>query len=336
MNEIKRNKAKKMRRQSPKLTVPQTTLENLENIIEGFYKLRVSSEISTVGEKVYPDKPKETAKNKVSLALSFLRDIGILGGQKGDILSSLTKTGKTLGHKIQFESETDKINYWQLIIRSNRVCVNLVNHIFDKGDVTREEFQKALYSTAGYSDIPKNIFTGANALIELLCKTGFVRPMQHTKAKSKKDKFNVSQKIQYSNLDSIADNEKNVFIPAKRINELKNIKNSEFDLTRLIKYCEEINSNYPDNIFSVIFLCRAILDHCPPIFNEENFKSVIAHIDKSAKSELTPLSEILKGKADYQIHKQIKKGKREVIPIPEDIDFSDKMNTLIARIIENI
>ena len=60
------------------------------------------------------------------------------------------------------------------------------------------------------------------------------------------------------------------YIDFSRIQELNDLKkkgNNQFDLTKLIEMCEELNKCYSDKCFlAVVMLLRSILDHVPPIF----------------------------------------------------------------------
>ena len=124
------------------------------------------------------------------------------------------------------------------------------------------------------------------------------------------------------------------FIDIQIIEHLRNTTNKNFDLSRLVRYCEETNDNFRlGNYSSVIFLTRAILDHCPPIFGYKNFDNVAAQYGGSSfKSIAQRLNTSLKKIADHHIHKQI--GKKEVLPVQEEIDFSNDINFLLARIVE--
>jgi hypothetical protein len=120
------------------------------------------------------------------------------------------------------------------------------------------------------------------------------------------------------------------------ITQLKGINNSNFDVARLIKYCEEINDNFiRENYSSVLFLSRAILDHCPPIFGEKNFKSVADHWKHhSGKHLMIKLKDTLKPIADHSLHKHI--SNKESLPVKEEIDFIIQLNFLLGQIIEKL
>lgn len=126
------------------------------------------------------------------------------------------------------------------------------------------------------------------------------------------------------------------FVSQTHIDQLKKIKNKNFDVCRLLKYCEEINDNFRRrNYSSVVFLSRAIVDHCPPIFGQKNFDFVVAQCGGSSfKKVAGRLNSSLKKIADHHIHKQI--GKKESLPVEEEIDFSNDLNFLLGRIIENL
>jgi hypothetical protein len=69
----------------------------------------------------------------------------------------------------------------------------------------------------------------------------------------------------------------------ERIEELTGTKPSGYDLKKMIKLCNELNDNYSrHNFYASAMLCRAIIDHIPPVFGFENF-SEVANNYKSEK-----------------------------------------------------
>ena len=124
------------------------------------------------------------------------------------------------------------------------------------------------------------------------------------------------------------------YINADRIRELKNIKSEDFDLSRLIKYCEEINKNYENEcFFSVLMLVRAILDHVSPIFNCKSFSEVSNNYagTKSFKESMQHLESSSRKIADSFLHTMIRK--KEVLPNHTQIDFSNDMDVLLSEIL---
>ena len=65
---------------------------------------------------------------------------------------------------------------------------------------------------------------------------------------------------------------KTQFINSTRLDELKAITHPDFDLSKLIQLCEELNDNFDrSNYLSVGMIGRTILNHVPPIFGFKNF-----------------------------------------------------------------
>lgn len=122
------------------------------------------------------------------------------------------------------------------------------------------------------------------------------------------------------------------FIEKATINELKNIQDSEYDIRKIVQYCEEINSSYcRGNLMSVMLLLRALLNHIPPIFGKHTFKEVVAHSRKSVKEILQPLEEIARDIADHHTHSTIRHN--EPLPTTAQVDpFRPNVEFLIHEI----
>lgn len=123
------------------------------------------------------------------------------------------------------------------------------------------------------------------------------------------------------------------FIDVERLVELESLKHSQFDLTKLIQYCKELNMAYKcGNFLTVPLIGRAILDHVPPIFGQLNFESVCSqHGNKSFKQHMTHLEKSLRKIADGFLHTQIRK--REILPTRTQVDFSQDFDALIGEIL---
>ncbi len=121
------------------------------------------------------------------------------------------------------------------------------------------------------------------------------------------------QKVDFliNQIDLISDNgvETNEFsyVDLSRIEELKKIQTEDFDLTKLIKQCEELNdASQKGNPYSVILLVRAIIDHIPPIFRKRNFQEVANNYgSKSFKESMERLDKSSRKIADSGLHQQI-------------------------------
>lgn len=128
----------------------------------------------------------------------------------------------------------------------------------------------------------------------------------------------------------------NLFINSNRITELSNIKNSDFDLTKLIRLCQELNDNYSSNNFiTCAMICRTILNHVPPIFNFNSFDEVASNYGgpknhQSFKKNISHLNNSLKNIADRHLHSKITKS--ESLPNETQIDFKQDFDVLLEEI----
>lgn len=127
------------------------------------------------------------------------------------------------------------------------------------------------------------------------------------------------------------DNEE--FINSERIYQLKNLNSQDFDFSKLMAICQELNSNFSNrNYLSVSMLCRALIDHVPPVFNTKTFNEVANNYGSmSFKKNMLHLNNSLRNIADTYLHQQIRK--KETLPNKTQIDFKNDIDVLIAEII---
>lgn len=126
----------------------------------------------------------------------------------------------------------------------------------------------------------------------------------------------------------------NRFIDLTRIRELKSIQNSKFDLSKLIRFCEELNFCYSKDCYlAVAVLLRAIIDHIPPIFGCKHFSEVANNYlgSKSFKNSMKHLDASSRNIADAHLHVQIR-GK-EVLPNDTQVNFSNDIDVLLSEIV---
>jgi len=125
------------------------------------------------------------------------------------------------------------------------------------------------------------------------------------------------------------------FVNTFRINEIKNLKSLDFDFSKLLKLLEEVNDNYAlENYYGVSSLCRAILDHIPPIFEKPNFNEVASNYGGSSLKRSFKRLNDSKAIADIHLHGQIRK--KESLPNFNQIDFSQELDLLLSEIISII
>jgi hypothetical protein len=133
-----------------------------------------------------------------------------------------------------------------------------------------------------------------------------------------------------------SDNVGHDFINQSRIDELKQINSNDFDLSRLVRICEELNINYINKSYvSVILLTRTIIDHIPPIFGQKNFGEVYGNYGtRSFKEHMTHLDKSMRKIADSYLHTHIRKS--ETIPTINQVNFSQDIDVLLAEVCRHL
>jgi len=129
-------------------------------------------------------------------------------------------------------------------------------------------------------------------------------------------------------------NEKLKYIDISRIQEINKIQNNDFDLSKLLKTCDEINICHTNQCYlSLIMLVRSLIDHIPPIFGMSSFSQVTNNYSgtKSFKESMEHLSSSSRKIADQYLHSQIRK--KESLPTKTQVDFSNDIDVLLAEII---
>lgn len=123
------------------------------------------------------------------------------------------------------------------------------------------------------------------------------------------------------------------FVDIERLKQLKAIKSAKFDLSKLIRYCEELNIAFEKGLnFSITLLVRAIIDHIPPIFNKITFDDFSgSYGTKSFKDTMIHLNKSLRKIADSHLHTPIRK--REVLPNRTQVNFSNDLDVLLGEIV---
>ncbi len=88
-----------------------------------------------------------------------------------------------------------------------------------------------------------------------------------------------------------------VLIDPERLSQLRSVKTTDYDLSRLVRLCEEIDVTFGQGCYhAVAMLTRSILDHLPPIFGvksfaevsnsypgSRSFKEIAQHLDNSSR-----------------------------------------------------
>ena len=126
------------------------------------------------------------------------------------------------------------------------------------------------------------------------------------------------------------------FVDSSVIKELHQIKNPNFDLTKVIRFCDEINGSFNNGYYlSTALLIRALINHIPPVFGYETFKQVVSQSTKSRKELFKPLEETVRDVADLHSHDIIRK--KEHLPTKRQLEpFKPNLEILLQEIITEL
>ncbi len=125
------------------------------------------------------------------------------------------------------------------------------------------------------------------------------------------------------------------YVDLNRIGELRILMHVKFDVTKLVKLCEELNlCRNVDCYFAMIMLTRSIIDHVPPVFGCSIFTEVANNYSgsRSFRESMRHLDNSSRKIADQHLHSQI--GKTEVLPNLTQINFANDLDVLLAEIVK--
>jgi hypothetical protein len=124
-------------------------------------------------------------------------------------------------------------------------------------------------------------------------------------------------------------------IAEERIEQLRRITCSQFDLEKLIRLCEEINAVYAAGCyFATAMLIRGVLDHIPPLFGLKTFNEVANNYSgggKSFKDHMEHLHNASRKIADSYLHMPVRQS--ETLPTPQQVSSGQDLDVLLAEIV---
>jgi len=124
------------------------------------------------------------------------------------------------------------------------------------------------------------------------------------------------------------------FVDPERLSQLKSIKSTIYDLSRLICLCEELDIAYTQECYhAVAMLTRSILDHIPPIFNAKSFAEVANNYSggRSFKEIAQHLEKSSRKVGDAHLHTQIRA--KESLPNQTQVDVRQALDVILAEVI---
>lgn len=138
--------------------------------------------------------------------------------------------------------------------------------------------------------------------------------------------------VRMKTVSNLSNNHKQEFVHSTRIQELKTLTNKDFDLTKLVRLCEELNTVFQNDCYlATALLTRSIIDHVPPIFSKESFKQVASNYgNQSFKESMSHLDVSSRKIADAHLHTHIRS--KENLPNETQVNFSNDLDVLLAEI----
>lgn len=124
------------------------------------------------------------------------------------------------------------------------------------------------------------------------------------------------------------------FVSESRIEQIRALTPTAFDLCKLVRLCEELNIVYSGGaFFATAMLTRAILDHVPPLFGMDTFTAVANNYSgaRSFKETMKRLEEAARKIADGHLHGHIRR--KETLPEPQQVNFAAEVDVLLAEIV---
>lgn len=126
------------------------------------------------------------------------------------------------------------------------------------------------------------------------------------------------------------------YVDPTRLSALESLESKQWDFTRLIELCREINVAAASQChFSTVMLLRTILNHVPPIFGFQSFTAVASNYggpqNRSFKANMVRLENSSRKIADQHLHSMIRSS--EDIPTFVQVDFSADLDVLLGEII---
>ena len=128
------------------------------------------------------------------------------------------------------------------------------------------------------------------------------------------------------------------YVSEEQIKDLREADFGDFDASKLIRICEELNVCYEEGcFFAVAMLNRAIIDHVPPLLSCKNFNEVANNYSgggKSFKRIAQQLNQTSRSIADTYLHQEIRMS--ESPPKQVQVDSSQGISMLLDEILRNL
>ena len=123
------------------------------------------------------------------------------------------------------------------------------------------------------------------------------------------------------------------FLDPSVLAALRAAKSQQFDFSKLVRLCEELNDAYGRaNYLSCVLLIRAVMNHVPPVFGCRTFAEFTAQSCKSLKAVFERLEDNARPIADLHTHALIRA--RESLPTKHQVEpYKASFELLIQEVI---
>ena len=126
------------------------------------------------------------------------------------------------------------------------------------------------------------------------------------------------------------------YVDRQRMAALQAISGKQWDFTRLLELCREINVAAANGChITTAMLLRTILNHVPPVLGFKTFAQVANNYGdaeaKSFKASMQRLEGSLRNIADMHLHTRIRQ--REDLPTFVQVDFAAELDILLGEVI---
>jgi hypothetical protein len=124
------------------------------------------------------------------------------------------------------------------------------------------------------------------------------------------------------------------YVDPSRLEELRAVQSDKWDLKRLVRLCEELNSTYEhESYIACSMLVRSLVDHVPPIFGYKSFAEVASNYagSKSFRASMSHLDRSLRNLADGNLHTHIRQT--ESLPTETQVRFWADLDKLLEEIV---
>ena len=122
------------------------------------------------------------------------------------------------------------------------------------------------------------------------------------------------------------------YVDSERLDALRQLKAASFDMSKLVRLCEELNECWArGNLFAIGSLLRMLLDHVPPIFGHTTFKEVANNFARrSTKESFDRLEKSSRDISNSLLHDRIRQSVD--MPTRTRVNFSHDLDVLLGEI----